>query len=96
MKQALLRKGKVTIEDTPAPPLEPGRVLVELTRSLISIGTEMASVQSFDSSMLRKARNKPGATRKAFESISVRGLMKTLAHVQEQLDESSPLVGAGQ
>ena len=91
MKQALLRKGKVTIEDIPTPAGEPGRLLVEVTRSLISTGTEMSSIQGSESSLFQKVRSKPEALKKAMESVRVRGLMKTLAYAQGQLDESRPM-----
>ncbi len=91
MKQVLLRKSKVTIEEVPAPPRDPNRLLIEVTRSLISAGTERASVESSESSLFQKVRNKPGIVAKAIQSMRVRGLRKTLVYAQEQMDQSSPL-----
>lgn len=91
MKQALLRKGRVTVEDVPFPARDPGKLLVELTRSLISTGTDLGLVQSSEESLLQKIRKKPDVIKKGLESIRVRGLMKTLSYANEQLDESRAL-----
>lgn len=91
MKQALLRKGRVTVEEVPFPARDPGRLLIELTRSLISTGTDMGLVQNSEESLLQKIRKKPDAIKKGLESIRVRGLLKTLSYANDQLDESRAL-----
>jgi predicted dehydrogenase/threonine dehydrogenase-like Zn-dependent dehydrogenase len=91
MKQLLLRKGKVGIEEVPYPARHPYNLLVEVSRSLISTGTERTSVESSQSSLIEKALKKPAAISKAIQSIRVRGVMKTLALAQGQLDQSTPL-----
>ena len=91
MKQALLRKGRVGIVTVPTPVEDAHSLLVEVTRSLISTGTEMASIQGSESSLIEKARHKPGAMGKAVDSIRTRGLVKTLAYARARLDESSSL-----
>jgi|LSQX01.3.fsa_nt_gb hypothetical protein len=46
MKQVLVRKGRVMVEDVPAPLVGMGNVLVEVAYSLISTGTEVEGVSS--------------------------------------------------
>src|SRR6266481_2188516 len=82
MKQLLLRKGRVAILDAPAPAISPKNVLVEVCHSLISTGTEMASVNLSGASLLTKAKERPQEVAKVLSSIRVRGLRKTLALVQ--------------
>ncbi len=82
MKKLLLSKGEVTIEDIPAPARNPFNVLIEVSHSVISTGTEIASVQHSKTSLFDKIAKKPEQLMKGLESIRVRGLMKTLALVQ--------------
>jgi len=91
MKQLFLHKGRTTVEDVPAPALGPKSVLIETSHSLISTGTEMASVNLSKASLIEKARQRPQEASKVFASIRVRGLRKTLAIVQSKLDEWKPL-----
>jgi predicted dehydrogenase/threonine dehydrogenase-like Zn-dependent dehydrogenase len=46
MKQVLITGGAVVVEDVTAPRLEPGTLIVQVRRSCISSGTELASVKS--------------------------------------------------
>jgi len=91
MKQVLLRKGKISVSDVPAPALTPRSILVEVSHSLISAGTELSTVQLSGASLLDKARARPAEAMKVFDSIKVRGIKRTLAIVQGKLDESKPL-----
>ena len=59
MKQVLLRKGKISIGEVPAPALTPKSLLVEVTHSLISTGTELSTVRQSGASLLEKARTRP-------------------------------------
>lgn len=87
MKQLLLRKGRVVVQDVPAPALASKNLLVEVSHSLISTGTEMASVNLSGASLLNKAKERPQEVAKVLNSIRVRGLKKTLALVSNKLDE---------
>ena len=89
MKQVLLRKGRVEIADVPAPALAPKSILVEVSHSLISAGTELSMVESSGASMVEKART--GGAMKVLESIKVRGVKRTLAIVHAKLDQAQPL-----
>ncbi len=44
MKQVLIKQGGVTVENIPAPKIEPQIVLVRVKKSCVSIGTEMSSL----------------------------------------------------
>lgn len=39
MKQIIIRKGNIEVDEVPAPLVEPGTVLVQVDHSCISIGT---------------------------------------------------------
>jgi hypothetical protein len=50
------KTGEISIDELPAPKLRPGGVLVRNVFSLISPGTERASVETAQASILQKAR----------------------------------------
>ncbi len=91
MKQVLLRRGKISIADVPAPALGSRRILVEVSRSLISTGTEISTIQTSGASLVEKAMARPAAVAKAIESIKVRGFRRTFSMMQTRLDELHPL-----
>ena len=91
MKQLLLRKGRITVEDVPEPARNPNNILVEVRVSLISTGTEVASLQTSKASLLEKARRRPQDVKTVLQSLRVRGVRKTLELVQSRLDEFKPL-----
>jgi hypothetical protein len=43
MKQVILKQGQAVVENIPAPIVEPGTILVQVSHSCISAGTEMSS-----------------------------------------------------
>ena len=55
MKQVLMRRGHIAVENVPAPLVEPGSVLVEVAYSVISTGTEMSSLKGTGQSILKMA-----------------------------------------
>ena len=49
MKQVFVSRGKIFVDDIPAPLLDNNSVLVEVAYSLISTGTEVTGVQRSES-----------------------------------------------
>lgn len=91
MKQVLLRKGRIEVEAVPAPMLSDANILVEVSKSLISTGTEMSTVRLSESSLLEKARKRPQEVARVLQSVKVRGVKKTIDLVRSRLDESVAL-----
>ena len=56
MKQVLFRKGKVVLEDVPAPSVSKGSVLVRVAASCISAGTESARLLTSSQPLLHPVR----------------------------------------
>lgn len=86
MKQVLLRKGTVLVEDVPAPAKDPHSILVEVSKSLISPGTEMATIDQSGASMIRKALDRPSQALNVIDSIKIHGIKKTFVRIQDALD----------
>lgn len=93
MKQVLqnLRTGSVEVEDVPMPALRGPGVLVATACSLISPGTERATVELGRSSLLGKALRRPDQVRKVLDNLRREGLRQTYRKVQQRLDVTRPL-----
>ncbi|MFN0118237.1 MAG: bi-domain-containing oxidoreductase, partial [Elusimicrobiota bacterium] len=89
--QVLLHKGKVSVEQVPSPRDHVKNLLIEVSHSLISTGTEMASVHISGASLMTKAKERPQEVAKVIQSIKVRGIKKTFDLVKGKLDEWKPL-----
>ncbi len=61
MKQIVqsLKTGKTFLENLPAPQVKGGAVLIQTTRSLVSIGTERMLVEFGKANLIQKARQQP-------------------------------------
>jgi len=91
MKQVLIRRGTVSIEDIPAPLIEKGHVLVEVAYSLISTGTELSSLQSSGQPLIKKALDQPEKVKKLWDYLRNKGIQKTVAKLKGQIGQSNPL-----
>jgi predicted dehydrogenase/threonine dehydrogenase-like Zn-dependent dehydrogenase len=88
MKTVLLspRSGAVTVGEIPAPETAPGAVVIRNDWSLISAGTERATVSTGAQSLLGKARQRPDQVAQVLDSVKRSGLAETWRTVQERLD----------
>jgi predicted dehydrogenase/threonine dehydrogenase-like Zn-dependent dehydrogenase len=93
MKQILqnTRSGEVTVEEVPAPTLQPGRVLVSTAASLISAGTEKTAVDDAKKSLLTRAKERPDAVKKVIDRVKSEGLAAAYSAVKAKLDSSVAL-----
>jgi len=80
------KKGVITVEDIPAPILREGGILVRNRASLISIGTERASLEVAQASLLGKARLRPDLLRQMRENVRKEGVRATIRKVNSRLD----------
>ena len=91
MKQVLVRRGKITVEDVPAPLVGEGNVLVEVAYSLISTGTEVEGLKRSGESLVRKAIEHPEQVKKLARFLAEKGIKKTLALVRGKVGTAHPL-----
>ena len=91
MKQIFLQKGKVILENTPLPQCDDRAALVWVTHSVISVGTEVGSIEhSKKDSLFQRAAKEPTKIFKVFDIIKQKGPIETLQSLiamQKKLDE---------
>src|SRR3954467_7829430 len=94
MKQ-VLRKGlkDIVVEEVPDPAVRPHHVLVRPLYSLISAGTETASIHQ--EGVLKEVADNPGHLRKVWEVMKVAGPTRTLAEVRAKFSDYAVLGYSG-
>ncbi|TWI19964.1 bi-domain-containing oxidoreductase [Sphingobacterium siyangense] len=93
MKQIIqsFKTGETILEEVPAPQVGKGKVLIQTTRSLVSLGTERMLVEFGKSNLISKARQQPDKVKQVLDKIKTDGLMPTLEAVFNKLGEPLPL-----
>ena len=90
MKQVLIRQGKVVVEEVPAPTVEQDRVLVQLSHSCISAGTELSGVKSGADPLWKKALKNPEKVKKALRMAAAQGFSKTKSVIEGKMASGDP------
>lgn len=88
MKQVLIRRGKVTTEEVPAPTVRPGTVCVAVGFSAISTGTETAGLSAAAVPLWKQALRDPSKIRKAWRRIRKTGFAATARTIQAARDSA--------
>lgn len=92
MKQiAQYQDGRLELQDVPAPTAPPGGILVRLTHSIISVGTERMKLEQARMNLLQKARARPDQVRKVLDTARTLGWRSALEKVRNRLEIPSPL-----
>jgi polar amino acid transport system substrate-binding protein len=85
------KTGELRVEQVPVPSLKPGFVLVKTRYSLISAGTERASISQRKLSLLQKAKAHPDLVLKVLEQARMNGLITTYRRVMNKLESFAPI-----
>jgi len=93
MKQIIqsFKTGETLLEDIPAPMVRKGSVLIQTSRSLVSLGTERMLVEFGKANLLAKARQQPERVKQVLDKIKSDGLLPTLETVFNKLEQPLPL-----
>lgn len=93
MKAVLLsaRDGSISVAEIPPPVVQWGAVLIRNTYSLISAGTERATLETGASSLMGKARQRPDQVRQVLNTARQLGVVETYRMVQDRLDRPMTL-----
>jgi polar amino acid transport system substrate-binding protein len=89
MKQLIqdFKSGAIQVVDVPAPRTASGRLLVQNAFSVVSAGTERATVALGQASLLGKARQRPDLVKQVFATVKREGVGAALHKVQSRLEE---------
>ena len=92
MKQiAQYQDGRLELQEAPKPTAPPGGVLVRVTHSVISVGTEKMKVEQARMNLLQKARARPDQVRKVIETARNLGWRAAMEKVRNRLETPTPL-----
>ncbi|MBW3466412.1 bi-domain-containing oxidoreductase [Arthrospiribacter ruber] len=93
MKQIIqdLKNGDTILEEVPAPLVKPGQVLIQTSRSLVSLGTERMLVEFGKANFLEKARQQPDKVKEVINKVKTDGLQPTINAVFNKLGQPLPL-----
>jgi len=86
-----LRTGETALVEIPAPAARPGHVVVQTSRSLVSLGTERMLVEFGNANLIQKARQQPERVKLVLDKIRSDGLLPTLEAVFNKLGQPLPL-----
>ena len=79
------------LQEVPKPTPPPGGILVRVTHSVISPGTEKMKVEQARMNLLQKAKARPDQVRKVMEVAKSMGWKSALEKVRNRLESPSPL-----
>lgn len=93
MKQIIqdLKSGATVLEEVPVPQVKSGHVLIQTTRTLVSLGTERMLVEFGKANLIDKARQQPDKVKQVLDKIKTDGLQPTLEAVFNKLGQPLPL-----
>jgi predicted dehydrogenase/threonine dehydrogenase-like Zn-dependent dehydrogenase len=93
MKQIIqdLKNGDTILEEVPAPIVKQGQVLIQTTRSLVSLGTERMLVEFGKANFFQKALQQPDKVKEVINKVKTDGLKPTVNAVFNKLGQPLPL-----
>jgi predicted dehydrogenase/threonine dehydrogenase-like Zn-dependent dehydrogenase len=93
MKQILqnLKNGKTELAELPVPNVRRGCLLIQTSKSLISLGTERMLVSFGKANLLDKARQQPDKVKQVIRKAKTDGVASTVNAVLNKLDTPLPL-----
>jgi predicted dehydrogenase/threonine dehydrogenase-like Zn-dependent dehydrogenase len=89
VKQVLIKAGSAVVEEVPAPQVGRKNILVRVTHSCISVGTEMAGVKMSALPLYRRALKQPENVKRVLEMMRDQGVKRTMDRVMGKLSAGS-------
>ena len=86
-----LKDGNTILEEVPTPIVKSGQVLIQTTRSLVSLGTERMLVEFGKANFLQKARQQPERVKMVLDKVKSDGIKPTIEAVFNKLGQPLPL-----
>jgi predicted dehydrogenase/threonine dehydrogenase-like Zn-dependent dehydrogenase len=89
MKQVLIKAGRAVVEEVPGPLVGRKNILVRVTHSCISVGTEMAGVKMSGLPLYQRALKQPENVKRVLEMMRDQGVKRTMDRVMGKLSAGS-------
>lgn len=89
MKQVLIKAGTAVVEEVPAPLVGRKNILIRVTHSCISVGTEMAGVRMSGLPLYQRALKQPENVKRVLEMMRDQGVKRTMDRVMGKLSAGS-------
>ena len=89
MKQVLIRSGSAVVEEVPAPLVGHKNILVRVTHSCISVGTETAGMKMSGLPLYKRALKQPENVKRALDMMRDQGVKRTMDRVTGKLAAGS-------
>jgi predicted dehydrogenase/NADPH:quinone reductase-like Zn-dependent oxidoreductase len=86
-----LKDGSLDLLEVPEPALGPGAVSVRVEASVLSAGTERATLDIASKGLIAKARARPDQARQVVERLRQEGVRSTVNLVRQKLEQLGPL-----
>ena len=80
----------MSVENVPAPCVEPGTVLVQVDHSCISVGTEMSGVKASGVPLWKRALKEPENVKKAVQMITKDGVLRARNEIRSRIGATRP------
>jgi predicted dehydrogenase/threonine dehydrogenase-like Zn-dependent dehydrogenase len=90
VKQLLVRSGKVFLKEVPAPVVGPKNLLVQVDRSCVSVGTEIAGIKMSGLPLYRRALKQPHHVKRVVQLMRDQGVARIYKQVKGKLDAGLP------
>jgi predicted dehydrogenase/threonine dehydrogenase-like Zn-dependent dehydrogenase len=89
MKQVYqnFKGGGIKVEDTPAPKLMSGQILIHTQASLLSAGTEGMVTEFSNKSLFQKAKSRPDLVKQVIDKAKTDGVISAYNTVKNRLDQ---------
>ncbi|ODS23502.1 oxidoreductase [Candidatus Endobugula sertula] len=91
MKQVMVKSGCATIQNVPAPQVEPGTILVHVSYSCVSLGTEISGVRSSGEAIWQKALKHPEEVKRVMNMVSEQGVQRIQRMVKTKLTSATAI-----
>ena len=82
-----LKNGTTTIIESPIPDIKDTELLVEIEKSIVSVGTEKMLVNFGNSNYFQKARQQPEKVKQVFDKVKTDGIEPTFNAVKAKLEQ---------
>jgi predicted dehydrogenase len=93
MKQIFqdLKNGEILQKELPLPSVKPGHLIIETSKSLVSLGTEKMLLDFGKAGWINKARQQPEKVKQVLQKIKTDGVGPTVKAVTNKLNQPMPI-----